>query len=154
MLVSFAALICLSGLRPADSGGATAAAASSGLSAVPETAASSAAATASAVSGGNTVKDNLALCVSFPDGSAGSAGTWQLSNSDSNDVIMQAKIYIDDSLIATSPAVKPGKNVKSITLQNDLKEGSYDAIAYINYYDVDTQVYRGSAGYRVNVTVK
>jgi hypothetical protein len=115
-------------------------------------------ASASSISAGtqskDMVKDSLALYVSFSDGSAGSSGTWQLSNTSSNNVIMQAKIYINGALAATSPAIKPGQNIKSITLQKAINPGSYSATAYINYFNLKTQDYISSAGYQINVTVK
>ncbi len=99
------------------------------------------------------VKDSLALSVSFASGSNGSVGTWQMANIKSNNVIMQAKIYIKGSPVATSPALRPGQSVKNIALQKEIEPGTYDATAYINYFNLTTQDYISSAGYHISVTV-
>jgi hypothetical protein len=101
-----------------------------------------------------TVTDQVSSAIQFGSGQKGTVGSWVLENLSSNKVDMQAEVYVGDDLIGTTALLKPGQYISSIKLTKTLAAGSYDAIAYINYYDPASQDYISKAGYKISVSVK
>lgn len=101
------------------------------------------------------VTDQICSNVTFSSGKVGSAGEWVLQNPESNLVIQQAEIYYGDDniLIAKTEPVYPGQYIKAVELLEDLEPGDYEALVYINYYNVDDKAFIGKAGYKVHLTV-
>jgi methionine-rich copper-binding protein CopC len=100
------------------------------------------------------VTDKISSSALFSSGIKGSSGSWVAQNLASNNVIMQCEIYINNSLFAKSVPINPNEHIESITLLNDLKSGSYDAVAFINYYKLDTKEYISKAGYKIKLIVQ
>jgi hypothetical protein len=100
------------------------------------------------------VTDKISSSVLFENGLKGSNGSWVVENLASNNVIMQCEVFIGDKLFAKSVPIYPNEHIERIKLLNDLKSGSYDAIAYINYYKLGTKVYISKAGYKIKIVVQ
>ena len=100
------------------------------------------------------VTDKVSSFVSFNYGAKGSSGSWTVENLASNNVIMQCEIFVSNNLYAKSVPIYPNEHIESITLLNDLKSGIYDAVAYINYYKLDTKEYISKAGYKIKLIVQ
>ena len=100
------------------------------------------------------VTDKLSSHILFPEGEAGTIGTWSVENLESNNVIMQCEVYLDDRLIAKSVPIKPNQHIETIELTDDVKAGEYDAVAYVNYYKLDTNEYISKAGFKIQLTVQ
>lgn len=99
------------------------------------------------------VTDNVGSSIHFSSGTVGSIGNWQVQNDQSNNVIMQAVVELNGQQIAKSVPIYPGEHIDSITLSQQLSPGTYDAIAYMNYYNTSTKAYLSKAGYKVKLTV-
>lgn len=101
------------------------------------------------------VTDEVSANVTFTSGQAGSTGEWVMQNPKSNAVIQQAEIYYgeDNVLIAKTVPVKPGQYINAVELLEDMETGEYEALVYINYYNVNDKAYAGKAGYKVHLTV-
>jgi hypothetical protein len=100
------------------------------------------------------VTDKISSSVSFDNGAKGSSGSWVVENLASNNVIMQCEIFINNNLCAKSVPIYPNEHIESIKLLNDLKSGTYDAVAFINYYKFDTKEYISKAGYKIKLIVQ
>ena len=100
------------------------------------------------------VTDKLSSHILFPCGKAKTQGSWTVENSKTNNVIMQCEVYLDNKLIAKSVPIKPEQHIDEITLNQDVKPGTYDVIAYINYFKTDTNAYISKAGFKVKLTVQ
>lgn len=99
------------------------------------------------------VTDKLSSSISFPNGNQGTEGQWLVENLPKNNVIMQCEVYLNNSLIARSASIYPDQHIEHITLLRAIKSGSYDVIAYINYYDLNTKQYISKAGYKIKMIV-
>jgi hypothetical protein len=99
------------------------------------------------------VTDHITAAANFSSGISGTSGKWTLENAKGNTVIMQAQLFLNGNLIATSLALKPGQKVESIQLSSNVAKGNYTAVAFINYYNLKTQEFISRAGYRVGVSV-
>jgi hypothetical protein len=99
------------------------------------------------------VTDKISSSALFPSGKIGSIGTWNVENLASNNVIMQCEVFINNSLYAKSVPIYPNEHIESIKLLNGLKPGTYDAVAFINYYKLDTKEYISKAGYKIKLVV-
>lgn len=100
------------------------------------------------------VTDKISSSALFSSGIKGSSGSWVVENLASNNVIMQCEIYINNNLFAKSVPIYPNEHIESILLLNDLKPGTYDAVAFINYYKLDTKEYISKAGYKIKLVVQ
>lgn len=83
------------------------------------------------------VDDWPVFSASFPNGSADSKGSVKLVNLSDNNVIMQANIYLDGKLIATTPALKPGQYSETAVLKANIPAGTYKAETHVCYYKTD-----------------
>lgn len=99
------------------------------------------------------VTDNVGTALHFSTGGVGAVGKWNVANDKSNNVIMQAIVTIGGKEVAKSVPIYPDEHIDSITLSSFLNQGTYDAVAYINYYNPTTKVYISKAGYKVKLTV-
>lgn len=99
------------------------------------------------------VTDSVGTALHFSSGSVGANGKWNVANDKSNNVIMQAVVTIGGKAVAKSVPIYPDEHIDSITLSSRLGQGTYDAVAYINYYNPTTKVYISKAGYKVKLTV-
>ena len=100
------------------------------------------------------VTDKVSSCALFKSGEKDSCGSWVVENLPSNNVIMQCEIYVNDKLIARSTPISPNQHIESIKLSEPLKAGSYDAVAYINYFKLDSQSYISKAGYKIKIIIE
>lgn len=100
------------------------------------------------------VTDSLSSSINFASGQKGTSGSWMMENASKNNVIMQAEIVLDGQVIATSAPVRPGQHIENITLDRNISTGTGKAIAYISYYDLQSQEYAGKAGYQISVVVQ
>lgn len=100
------------------------------------------------------VTESVSSSVSFSSGAKGTKGSWMLDNPKKNSVIMQAEIDKDGQMIAKSAAVRPGQHLDSIILSQSVPAGTYKVIAYINYYNPQTEEYMGKAGYQITLVVQ
>lgn len=102
------------------------------------------------------VTDQVSSNVTFSSGKVGETGEWVLQNPETNTVIQQAEIYFgeDNILIAKTEPVYPGQYIKAVELLEGLESGEYDALVYINYYNVDDKSFVGKAGYKIHLTVE
>ena len=101
------------------------------------------------------VTDQVSSNVIFLSGDAGTKGEWVLQNPESNSVIQQAEIYYGDDniLIGKTVPVKPGQYINTVELLEDMESGEYEALVYINYYNVNDKAFAGKAGYKVHLTI-
>jgi hypothetical protein len=99
------------------------------------------------------VTDTLSSHAAFPSGKKGTAGEWMIENVKTNNVIQQGEIYLGDVCIARSAPLLPGQHVESITLIEDVPAGTREVIAYMNYFNCDTQAFISRAGFNIKMTV-
>jgi len=100
------------------------------------------------------VTDKLSSNIFFTNGNSGTEGSWTVENLESNNVIIQCEVYLDDKLIAKSVPIKPNQHIETITLSEDIKPGQYDVIAYVNYFKLDTNEFISKAGFKLKLTVQ
>ena len=100
------------------------------------------------------VTDKLSSNITFPSGDSGTIGDWIVENPSSNNIIQQAEVYFEDNLIVKSAPIYPNQHIEKIELLQDMQTGEYDGIAYINYYDMETQEFISRAGYSIHLTVR
>ena len=100
------------------------------------------------------VTDKISSSALFHSGAKGSIGSWVVENLESNNVIMQCEIYLDDKVLAISVPVYPNEHIESISLLEDIKPGTYDVVAYINYFKLDSKEYISKAGYKIKLVVR
>lgn len=100
------------------------------------------------------VTDRLGSCIVFSKGKAGTPGDWAVENPADNRVVMQCEVYLGDELVAKATPIRPGQHIENVPLLKDLKAGTYDVTAYVNYYAPDTSNYIGKAGYQIKLTVQ
>lgn len=99
------------------------------------------------------VTDKISSACIFNSGTKDSTGLWVVENLPANNVIMQCEIFLEDKLLAKSVPIYPNEHIESIKLLNDIKAGTYDVVAYINYYKLDSKEYISKAGYKIKLTV-
>lgn len=99
------------------------------------------------------VTDNVGSSMRFDSGKIGATGSWKMQNDQSNNVIMQADVELNGQEIAKSVPIYPGEHIDDITLLRQLSPGTYDVVAYLDYYSTSTKAYLSKAGYRVKLTV-
>jgi len=104
--------------------------------------------------GQDNVTDKLSSQIFFSSGKTGTEGSWTVENLETNNVIMQCEVYLDNKLIAKSVPIKPNQHIETITLSEDIKPGQYDVIAYVNYFKLDTSEYISKAGFKIKLTVQ
>jgi hypothetical protein len=100
-----------------------------------------------------TVTDKVGSQISFPSGSTGSAGIWEVENQPSNSVIMQCEIVLNGKTVAKSVPIYPGQHIDSITLSQPVTPGNYNVTATIKYYNKTTKAYLGMADYGIHMSV-
>lgn len=100
-----------------------------------------------------TVTDKVSAQASFPYGSKGSTGTWEVENPSSNTVIMQCEIVMDGETIAESAPIYPGQHIDGLTLSRQVSFGDYSVTATIRYYSKDAKAYLGMADYKIRLSV-
>lgn len=100
------------------------------------------------------VTDKLSSNITFPTGDQGTIGDWIVENPSSNNIIQQAEVYFEDHLIAKSAPIYPNQHIEKIELIQNMHPGEFDAVAYINYYSIETSAFISRAGYSVHLTVK
>ena len=100
------------------------------------------------------VTDKISSSILFPNGAKDSTGTWVVENLKSNNVIMQCEVYQDEKLLAKSVPIYPDEHIETVNLLDNLASGTYDVIAYINYFKLDTNEYISKAGYKINLVVQ
>lgn len=100
------------------------------------------------------VTDKLSSNITFPSGNSGVIGDWIVENPSSNNIIQQAEVYFENQLIAKSVPIYPNQHIKKIELKQDIQPGEYDAVAYVNYYNMETKAYISKAGYKIHLTVR
>ena len=67
---------------------------------------------------------------------------------------MQCEIYLNDKVIAKSVPIYPNQHIENVILLEDIKPGTYDVIAYINYYKLASKDYISKAGYKIKLVVR
>lgn len=100
------------------------------------------------------VTDKLSSHILFPNGKSGTEGSWSVENVETNNVIIQCEVFLDDKMIAKSVPIKPNQHIDTISLLENVKAGQYDVIAYVNYYKLDTSEYISKAGFKITLTVQ
>jgi len=100
-----------------------------------------------------TVTDKVSSQISFPGGSTGSTGIWEVENQPSNSVIMQCEIILNGKTVAKSVPIYPGQHIDSITLSQPVTPGNYNVTATIKYYNKTTKAYLGMADYGIHMSV-
>ncbi len=100
------------------------------------------------------VTDKLSSNITFSSGEIGTIGEWIVENPAENNIIQQAEVFLDDLLIAKSTPIYPNQHITAIELLENVETGEYDVIAYINYYDIETQKLISKAGYKIHLTVR
>jgi hypothetical protein len=100
-----------------------------------------------------TVTDKVSSQISFPGGSTGSTGIWEVENQPSNSVIMQCEIVLNGKTVAKSVPIYPGQHIDSITLSQPVTPGNYNVTATIKYYNKTTKAYLGMADYGIHMSV-
>ena len=100
------------------------------------------------------VTDKLSSNISFPSGNIGTVGEWIVENPEENTVIQQAKVYLDDVLIAKSTPIYPNQHITGISLLAEIEPGEYEVTAYLNYFNVETKEFISKAGYKIHLTVR
>jgi hypothetical protein len=100
------------------------------------------------------VTDKLSSNITFPAGDSGTIGDWIVENPASNNITQQAEVYFENQMIAKSAPIYPNQHIEKIELLQDMHSGEYDVIAYINYYDMETQEFISRAGYSIHLTVR
>ena len=93
------------------------------------------------------VTDRISSQVVFNGGGKGSSGAWVVENPATNKVMEQCEILLNGKNIATSVPVGPGQHTDTIALSDNVKSGTYDVTAVVNYYSRDDRSYLGKAGY-------
>jgi hypothetical protein len=99
------------------------------------------------------VTDKLSSFISFPSGLKGTKGSWVVENVKENNVIEQCEIQLGDKLIAKTPPIHPNQHIKNIELLEQLEPGSYDVVAYISYFNLETKDYISKAGYKIKLSI-
>ena len=99
------------------------------------------------------VTDKLSSNITFESGTVGTVGEWIVENPADNKVIIQAKVYLDDTLIAKSTPIYPDQHITGIELLEIVETGEYEITVYLDYYGVETKEFISKAGYRIHLTV-
>jgi len=86
-----------------------------------------------------TVADKLSSNISFASGKKGTVGSWTVENIKTNNVIVQAEVYLDNKIIAKTVPIYPDQHISTITLLYDIASGQYKVTAYLNYYNLSTK---------------
>lgn len=100
-----------------------------------------------------TVTDKVSVQASFPNGSKGTSGTWEVENPSSNTVIMQCEIVLSGETVAQSAPIYPGQHIDGLNLSRPVSSGNYSVTATIRYYNKDTKAYLGMADYKIHLSV-
>ncbi|MHB8963336.1 MAG: hypothetical protein ACYC5K_09315 [Saccharofermentanales bacterium] len=100
------------------------------------------------------VIDKVSASVTFTNGEAGSIGAWVVENSAENTVVMQCEIILNETLLAKTVPIYPDQHISSVKLLTSLSPGTYEVIAYINYFKLDTREYISKAGYKIKLIVQ
>lgn len=100
-----------------------------------------------------TVTDKVSAQASFPNGSKGGTGTWEVENPSSNTIIMQCEIVLNGKTIAKSAPIYPGQHIDSLTLSRQVAPGNYSVTATIRYYNKHTKAYLGMADYKIRLSI-
>ena len=100
------------------------------------------------------VTDKLSSNITFESGAVGTEGEWIVENPADNKVIIQAKVYLDDTLIAKSTPIYPDQHITGIELLEIVETGEYEIMVYLDYYGIETKEFISKAGYRIHLTVK
>jgi hypothetical protein len=89
----------------------------------------------------------------FENGSA--AGSLGIENPSYNIYPMVVQIFLDDTgeLIYDSGGILPNQHIDSAKLSKVLEAGAYEATAYLNAYDPDTQLWQGKQAAALIITV-
>jgi hypothetical protein len=98
------------------------------------------------------VTDNISTNISFPSGKTGEIGTWKVENIAENNVIMQVEVFIGTQLVAKTTPIYPDQYIDEITLDADIPTGDTPAVAYINYYDIETKNLVGKTAYDITIS--
>ena len=99
------------------------------------------------------VTDKLSSNISFNTGKMGTIGEWIVENPAENTVVIQAEVYLDETLIAKSTPIYPDQHITAVELLSDIDAGEYEVTAYLNYYDTETKEFISKAGYKIHLTV-
>ena len=99
------------------------------------------------------VTDKLSSSITFESGSVGTIGEWVVENPAENTVIIQAEVYLDDTLIAKSTPIYPDQHITGIELLQEVEAGEYEVTAYLDYYDLETKEFISKAGYMIHLTI-
>ena len=99
------------------------------------------------------VTDRVSEQITFPSGVKGTVGTWTVENPASNKVIEQCAVILNGQTVAESVPIYPGQHIEHITLSQKVTPGTYDVIANIKYYSMDTKSLLGQADYRLMLTI-
>ncbi|OJU08026.1 MAG: hypothetical protein BGN88_01605 [Clostridiales bacterium 43-6] len=100
-----------------------------------------------------SVADKLSSSMSFENGEKGTVGSWTVENVKTNNVIVQAEVYLDNKIIAKTVPIYPDQHISTITLLNDIAKGQYKVTAYLNYYNLTTKKFVGKAGFNISLTI-
>ena len=100
------------------------------------------------------VTDKLSSNITFPAGEIGTIGDWIVENPEENNIIQQAEVYWNDVLIAKTTPIYPNQHITGVELLADMESGEYEAIAYLNYYNIETKEFVSKAGYAIHLTIK
>ena len=99
------------------------------------------------------VTDKLSSNITFKSGEIGTIGEWVVENSADNTIIMQAEVYLNDTIIAKSTPIYPDQHITGIELLQEVETGEYEVTAYLDYYDLETKEFISKAGYKIHLTV-
>ena len=85
-----------------------------------------------------------------------SSGLARIENPSKNIYNMVVEIYINDgeTLVYTSPKIKPNQYIEKITLSETLEKGKYEAIAYFIAYDPETNEKAGKTGAELIIEIE
>lgn len=99
------------------------------------------------------VTDKISSQVVFNGNRKGTSGSWVVENPSTNKVMVQCELLLNGKSIATSVPVGPGQHTETIMLSDDVKSGTYDVTAVVNYFSRDDRSYLGKAGYQIKMIV-
>lgn len=86
----------------------------------------------------------------------GEKGNIEIKNPQNSNYWVNVKIYLKDNneFIYESGLLKPGQEVAEASLDKKLAAGSYEAIAYLDVYELDSKAYVGRTSISISVLIQ
>lgn len=86
----------------------------------------------------------------------GRKGNIEIKNPENSNYWVNVKIYIKDTneFIYESGLLKPGQEIAEASLDKTLAAGSYEAIAYLDVYELDSKTYLGRTSVLISILIQ